>query len=76
MHFHIGPQESVDSGLIAGSFCFEPIEDPPIEPNCHTILRLGEDKRGRSKEVFVQFRNVRVINLAIGQGIHSCPISL
>ena len=76
MLFHVSAEEGIDPRLIAGPLCLEPLKDPLIKSNGHSSFRLRQDKRCRLEKVFIQFRNVRVIYVAIGQGINSCPSSL
>ena len=76
MRFHVSAEQGVNPRLIAGPLCLEPLKYPLIEPNRHSSFRLRQDKSRRFEKIFIQFRNVRVINVAIGQGINSCPISL
>ena len=75
MCFHVSAEQGVNPRLIARPLCLEPLKDPLIEPNRHSSFRLRQDKSCRLEKVFIQFRDVRVINVAIGQGINSCPIS-
>lgn len=65
VRFHVGSEQGVDPCLIAGPLGLEPLKNALIKSNGYSGFRLREDKSCRLEKVFVQFGNIRVIDVAI-----------
>ena len=74
MRFHVGPQQRVDSRLIPGPFCFEPIQDLTIQADGDRGLRFGKPEHGALEEGIPLFRDVGCIDFLVPERINCCPI--
>lgn len=68
VRFHIGPEEGIDSRLIAGAFCLKPLQYLLIEPDRDRRLRLRQPEDRALEEGFPLLRDTGSIN---DLGVHT-----
>lgn len=74
MRFHIGSEEGVNSRLIAGAFCFKPLQYLLIEPDRDRRLGLRQPEDRTPEESRPLLRDIGSIDGLILQHINFCPV--
>lgn len=74
MRLHVGSEEGIDAGLIAGSFGLEPLHHLLIEPDGDGGLWLRQPENRTLEESFPLLRDIGGIDGLVFERINSCPV--
>ena len=68
LRFHVRPQNGIDAGLVAGAVLSQPRDHIVVHPDRESVLGFGHTEPGGFPERFIQFGDVRVIDIRIRHG--------